>query len=271
MTLIAALKWISEDGKEGVLMASDSKVTVGPVSYEARKIYPLFLEGVPIAVAAGAGDAAIIKQSYYTCDEILTDLAAKEWNGKTPTFEQFRKGVDEVEKALIKRFADLRSQGIDVDFSMILASADENGKASMYVFDSRGLAEPVHDNPGFAVTGIGFFTGADMLLKLLDYTPEKSYELDAGALATFIIDAVSEIDPAVGSFVDEIYYMGIMEEGLVLNTLSEEGLVEAKKRIGEKKDLIRRLWRLYDTLGGEKVYEKMRELETEGLEDTDAQ
>jgi len=62
-----------------------------------------------------------------------------------------------------------------------------------------------------------------------------------------------------------------MEEGLVLNTLSEEGLVEAKKRIGEKKDLIRRLWRLYDTLGGEKVYEKMRELETEGLEDTDAQ
>jgi len=47
-----------------------------------------------------------------------------------------------------------------------------------------------------------------------------------------------------------------MEEGLVLNTLSEEGLVEAKKRIGEKKDLIRRLWRLYDTLGGEKVYER---------------
>jgi len=62
-----------------------------------------------------------------------------------------------------------------------------------------------------------------------------------------------------------------MEEGLVLNTLSEEGLVEAKKRIGEKKDLIRRLWRLYDTLGGEKVYEKMRELEAEGSEDTGAQ
>jgi hypothetical protein len=43
MTLILALKWIIE-GKEGVVVSSDSKATVGPVSYEVRKVYPIVLE-----------------------------------------------------------------------------------------------------------------------------------------------------------------------------------------------------------------------------------
>jgi hypothetical protein len=58
MTLIIALKWILE-GNEGVVISSDSKTTVGPVSYETRKIYPIVLKVddkyVPLAVAGGAG------------------------------------------------------------------------------------------------------------------------------------------------------------------------------------------------------------------------
>jgi len=69
----------------------------------------------------------------------------------------------------------------------------------MYLFDERGLAQPVHDNLGFAVIGTGFFTGGNLLLRLLGYEPGKSYMLDIGALSTFIIDVVSEIDPAVGA------------------------------------------------------------------------
>ena len=38
MTLILALKWIVNE-KEGVVVSSDSKVTVGPISYETRKVY----------------------------------------------------------------------------------------------------------------------------------------------------------------------------------------------------------------------------------------
>ncbi|TDA42065.1 MAG: hypothetical protein DSO07_01265, partial [Thermoproteota archaeon] len=63
--------------KEGVIISSDSRATVWPVSYETRKIYPIFLkvdeEYIPLAIAAGAGDASLVKQSYRICEEILTN------------------------------------------------------------------------------------------------------------------------------------------------------------------------------------------------------
>lgn len=43
MTLLIALKWLFE-GKESVVVSSDSKVTFGPVSYETRKVYPIALK-----------------------------------------------------------------------------------------------------------------------------------------------------------------------------------------------------------------------------------
>ncbi|HDI74698.1 MAG TPA: hypothetical protein ENF55_01940 [Thermoprotei archaeon] len=63
---------------------------------------------------------------------------------------------------------------------------------SLYLFDNRGLAEPVHDNPGFAVIGNGFFTSGNLLLKLLGYNPGTSGNIDLGILTAFIIDLVSE-------------------------------------------------------------------------------
>jgi len=62
LTLVLALKWIRE-GKEGVV-SSDSRATIGPVSYEVRKVYPIGLreDNVPLAVAGGAGDSSLVKQ-----------------------------------------------------------------------------------------------------------------------------------------------------------------------------------------------------------------
>jgi len=232
MTLLIALKWFHK-GKEGVVISSDSKVTVGPVSYETRKVYPILLtvdeKSVPLAVAGGAGDASIIKQSYRICERVLRGLAIKEWGNKTPSFDQFEEAVKQIESALIRRFRELRDQGLDLSFRIVLASVDHGGKASMYLFDSRGLAEPVHDNPGFAVIGTGFFTGGNLLLRLLGYEPEESYMLDIGALSTFIIDIVSEIDPAVGPFVGESYYMREEEGEVVLGPLKEEAIKEYKE------------------------------------------
>jgi 20S proteasome alpha/beta subunit len=92
MTLILALKWLDKEG-EGAVISSDSRATVGPVSYEARKVYPIILKSgddyVPLAVAGGAGDASIIKQCYRVCEKILIDMAAKEWHNCTPSFSQF--------------------------------------------------------------------------------------------------------------------------------------------------------------------------------------
>ena len=100
MTLVLALKWILE-GREGVVVSSDSKVTVGPVSYETRKVYPILLKAkgdyIPLAIAGGAGDASLIKQSYRICEKVLTDWAVKEWGEKTPSFNQFEEAVKQIE------------------------------------------------------------------------------------------------------------------------------------------------------------------------------
>jgi hypothetical protein len=252
-------------GREGVVISSDSKATVGPVSYEVRKVYPILLEAggehIPLAVAGGAGESSLVKQGYRICEKALTDVAVKEWGYKTPSFEQFEEAVGRIESAFIGRFRELRDQGLDVSFSMVLASVDPHGKASMYLFDSRGLAEPVHDNPGFAVIGTGFFTGGNLLLRLLGYTPEESYRLDIGALSAFIIDAVSEVDPAVGSFVGESYYMRAGEGGVLLGPLTEEAIKEYKERVKQRRELFRRFWRLLDSVGEREVGAKVEELE----------
>ena len=264
MTLLVALKWILGD-KEGVVISSDSKVTYGPISYETRKVYPILLKDdesyIPLAIAGGAGDASLIKQSYRVCERILTDLAMREWNKKTPSFNQFEEAIRRIESTLISRFRELREQGLELNFQMVLSSVDRHGKASMYLFDERGLAEPVHENPGFAVIGTGFFTGGNLLLRLLGYSPEESYMLDIGALSTFIIDVVSEIDPAVGSFIGESYYMRVEKDEVLLGSLKEEAIKEYKKKARQRKEIIRRIWRILDSVGEEKVREKIEELE----------
>jgi 20S proteasome alpha/beta subunit len=264
LTLVLVLKWVFKD-REGVVVSSDSKVTLGPVSFETRKVYPIVLrvdgDYVPLAIAGGAGDATLIKQSYRICEKILQDLAIREWGRKTPSFEQFEEAVRQIESALISRFRGLREQGLEPDFSMILASVDVGGKASIYQFDDRGLAEPVHDNPGFAVIGKGFYTGGNLLLKLLDYTPERSGELDLGALSAFIVDVVSEIDPSVGPFIGESYYMRLEEGEVVLGPLTEEALKEYKEKVKQRKEILKLLWKLFDHIEEQKIMEKIKELE----------
>ncbi len=267
MTLVLALKWVFGSSREGVVVSSDSKATVGPVSYETRKVYPVLLRVgenyVPLAIAGGAGDATLIKQSYRLCENILQNLAVKKWRKGTPSFEQFEKAVGEIESALISKFRGLREQGLEPDFSMVLASVDSNGKASIYQFDERGLAEPVHDNPGFAVIGKGFFTGGNLLLRLLGYTPEISCELDLGALSAFIIDVVSEIDPSVGPFVGESYYMRVENGDIVLGPLAEEAVKDYKEKVRKRKEIIKQVWRLSDQITEQKITEKIKELESE--------
>jgi len=264
MTLIIALKWIIE-GNEGVVISSDSKATVGPISYETRKVYPIVLKVgdkyVPLAIAGGAGEASIVKQSYRVCEKVLTDLAVKEWKNQTPTFEQFEDAVNQIESILIRRFKELREQDLEPSFSMILASVSPQGKASMELFDERGLAEPVHDNPGFAVIGTGFITGGNLLLRLLGYSAEESYTIDIGTLSTFIIDVVSEIDPAVGSFIGESYYMRTEKGEVLLGPLKPEAIKEYKLKVAKRKALLQRIWKLFDSIGEDEIEKIVEESE----------
>jgi hypothetical protein len=143
---------------------------------------------------------------------------------------------------------------------MILTSVSPQGKASIELFDERGLAEPVHDNPGFAVIGTGFFTGGNLLLRLLGYSAEESYTIDVGALSTFIIDVVSEIDPAVGPFIGESYYMRAKKGEVLLGPLEPEAIKEYKLRVARRKELLQRIWKLFDSIGEERIEKMIKEL-----------
>ena len=64
------------------------------------------------------------------------------------------------------RFGRLRREGLDPSFQLILGSLDLEGKVSLYQFDGRGLAEPVHEDPGYAIIESGTITGGVLLLRM---------------------------------------------------------------------------------------------------------
>ena len=264
MTLVIAMKWMVKE-KDAVVMASDSRVSLHYLTFEERKIYPIVFQGkdgeIPVAIAGGAGDVSIIKQAFRISEKIFRRYWEEIWNKKSPKFEQFEDAVNDIERELISRFRYLRSEDIDLSFGMILGGLSPSGKASMYLFDERGLAEPIHENPGFALIGSGFFTGGNLLLKLLDYDPNNPADFDLGLLTAFIIDLVSEVDASVGPFVGESWLMRIENGNTVLGPLKEESIKEFKERVKLRRKIIREIWRLGDHLGEEEILKVIEKIE----------
>jgi 20S proteasome alpha/beta subunit len=251
MTLVIGLKWATEHG-EAVLMTSDTKATTSlGIAYEMKKIYPILSDDdKAIAVAGGAGDAAFIKQGVRLAEKVLLAYAEKQYPVPQDTFEG---AASEIESKLVTRLGELRRKGIEPSFQMGLGSVDLDGRASMYVFNSMGLVEAVHDNPGYAIIGSGMITGGMLLLKMIGY--ESSLEL--GLVSAFIIDSVSEIDTSVGPFAGESYFMRVKVDGgqksIAFGPLTDEAVLEYKKKIGARRELLKKLWKLSDAHGEEAV------------------
>nr|MDO8099139.1 hypothetical protein [Candidatus Njordarchaeota archaeon] len=266
MTLVLALKWGSPE-QESVLVAFDSKATTPfGIAYEVKKVYPVFLDAKPVGMASGAGDEALVKWGFETVDDVLLKLAKQE---SPDSFEAFRKGVREVESRFVKRSSELRNLGVTPGFQLILCGLDAKGKASIYLFDERGLADPRHDSPGYAIIGSGFVTGGTLLLRLLGY----KLELDLGILTAFILDRVSDVDSTVGPFVGESYLMRISEEKegrkeIHLGPLTDEALIEYKDKSNRRKELIQQFWQLCDDVREEKVWGALKSLSIEESEET---
>jgi 20S proteasome alpha/beta subunit len=262
MTLVIALKWVTAEG-ESVVIGSDSRVTYGPIAYQAKKIYPIYLthggEEIDLAVAGGAGDSSLAKYGYTLAESILKEQC-KQKGFNCLTSDEFGAATKEIESKLISKFNSLRKEGIEPSFQMILASVDPAGKASIYVFDDRGLAEPVHTDPGFAVMGRGAATGGMLLTRLLGYSIQESGALDLGMLLAFVIDLVSEVDPSVGPFVGESIRMWIKEGKVAMGPLTPEALKGYKIKVEQRKNLIRLLQRVCDQQEGkEKQIERYLE------------
>ena len=257
MTLVVALKTFAGES-EAVMVASDSRASLGVVTYEVRKIFPIVgfrgSEEVPLAVMGGAGDAAVVKWAYGAVEAYLRE-GLKEW-GDTPTSEQFREAVGRIEEILVARFRKLREVGIEPDVELVLAGVGPDGKASIYKFDERGLAQPVHDSPGFAILGRGAITGGLLLLRLFGRWHEGSLVLDldsAAVLTTFIIELVSEVDPSVSPFLGENYLMRVEGGRVALGPLKEEAVREYKERARRRRQLLASIWALTDLLGEAEV------------------
>ena len=241
----------------GVLVSADSRASTGFVYHEERKVYPIYIvhddEEFDLAIVAGAGDAALVKQGFHMIGRVF-----KEWffhvglkEGRNPRVSEVEEIVGEIERRLIQRYCELRNVGIEPSTQLLLAIVTQEGKPLLYVFDSRGIAEPVHDNPGYALLGSGTVTGGLLLLRLLDYRPGEAWKWDLGLLSAFIIDMVSEVDPSVSPFLGESYYIRYDEEEgkVVVGPLKIEAYKEYKKQVRKRRELIKHLWNMAEKLG----------------------
>ncbi len=160
------------------------------------------------------------------------------------------------------RYRNLRSVGVEPSVSLLLATVSQDGKPLLYVFDDRGLAEPMHDNPGYALLGKGVVTGGLLLLRLLDYRPDESWDWDLGLLSAFIIDMVSEVDPSVSPFLGESIYIRYDDEKkrAVLGPLKEESYKEYEGKIKRRRDIVKLLWSTLEVVGEDEVEEALNKL-----------
>jgi len=233
---------MSEAG-EGIVITSDSRATTyGILATTEEKIAPILLgDKVPLAVAAGSGDVAMIKDAISVAADILKGMSRDLWNRQTaPTVGDFAKAVKAIEKKLVERFTYLRKMNIEVTMDMVLACVAREGKAALYVFDKRGLSTPFHDSPGFVCIGSGFVTGGNLLLRQF-YT--GTLNVDEGAtLGAYIIDQVSKVDTGVGTFEGESYYFRIEQGKPILGKLKTEAFHRYKTKITEREQLIRGVW-----------------------------
>jgi len=250
VTLVVAFVW-----GPGVVVSADTRVS-GPVVYgEERKVDVVRVrmgDGRVLtpAVVAGAGDGALVKQSFTLVEQTFRRiLQADAGGGGQPDAAGLDQAVAAVEDSLIQRYRSLREAGLEPDTSLLLASVTREGEPRLYAFDSRGLAEPRHTSPGYAMLGKGALTGGQLILSMLGYEPSKTWDL--GLLSAFLIDAVSTVDPSVSPFWDPRSSVYIRLEGseVVAAALTEEATRDTAKRVAERKALIRMLWDTLEQLG----------------------
>jgi len=254
MTLIVAICLEKKRTHEqSVLMFSDSQATTGPVAYSVHKIEEIWSDSdYPLAIASGAGDSAMIKKAINLSNSVLIKYATEEWDNKTPSFGQFWQAVQEIEKMLISKISEYKEMEVDVGFDLLLASVSADGLSSLYLFDSRGIAQPVHDSPRFACIGSGFVLGGNLLLQQF-YSPDLDLD-EASKLATYVINEVSTVDSFVGPFEGESCYFRLEKGKPVAGSITVRSLREVRSEYKWTKKLMKYVWEQSNTFGPKDLY-----------------
>jgi hypothetical protein len=113
--------------------------------------------------------------------------------------------------------------------------------------------------------GTGETTGGLILMRLLDYS-SKAQEWDLGLLSAFIIDMVSEVDPAVSPFLDESSSIYIRYNNgtkkVEMGPIREEAFKKYKNRVKVAREAFKKLWLAINEKEGEEdaILRKLEEL-----------
>lgn len=257
MTLVLAI-CIGKEKRESILFSSDSQATNGSVTYAAQKIFPILSQNdEPLAIAAGAGDIAMIKKAVDMSLEILDKNADEKWDNKTPYFDQFRQAIPAIETALVEKISKYRDMKIEFDFDFLLGSVGPHGTASLYFFDSEGITRPVHDDPRFACIGSGFYVGGNLLLQQF-YSPNIDVD-EADHLAAYVINQVSKVDPGVGSFEGESWHFRLEDGKPIVGYLTRSGLRETRSEYDSKQKLLKYVWEQSGVFGSKELLKMIRQ------------
>lgn len=212
---------------------------------------PIWIPSAPecdVALLAGAGDVSIIRHGISLLGDTLREHAKSVWKNKSPpTLKDFDDVMNEAEIEIVKKYGMFRNLGLDIAAHMVVATVAGDGRAGLYLIDSRGLMTPMHDNPGYICIGSGFVTGGNLLLNQL-YNPNLD-DTAGAALSAFIINQVSKVDPSVGSFDGESWYFRMENIGPVFGKMTDEAFRRFKIDVAGREQLFRTVWEFCDTIG----------------------
>jgi len=213
---------------------------------------------VDLAAAGGAGDGAVVKQSFRDAE-----AAFKEFHyaaGRHPRGGEMQSGRGRTAQAAGALPG--RSLGYEPEASLIVAAVDGDGNP--YIFRYSGGILDGRTEDGCAAVGIGRDTGGVLPLSPLGYGPEATW--DMGLLALFLIDAMAAVNPYVPPLAAEADGLCIRRRRGGHGPAGARGLPgvqRAKKRI----QLIRALWRLAETRGEEAVEKALEALQRPSSEE----
>jgi hypothetical protein len=169
--------------------------------------------------------------------------------------------AEDIQRRLPARYRELRSLGYEPEASLIVAAVDGDGNPYIFRYSGGILDDRTED--GYAMVGIGRDTGGVLLLSLLGYGPEATW--DMGLLALLLIAAVNPYVSPLAAEADGLYIR--WQDGkVVMGPLEPEAFQEYKQRAKKRIQLIRALWQLAETCGEEAVEKALEALKSAGEE-----
>ena len=252
LTLIIAMIW-----GDGVVVTADVRASSGYIMHEEKKLYPISVDvgkdELDLAVVGGSGDSALVKQGADLIKSEFFEWFDRRKTQRHPTLLELNQIVSGIESKLIDRYSELVRAGVSVETELLLASMSSDRTPVIFTFDSRGIANPHHEVPGYALLGMGSVTGGQLLLRLMDYSP--GLDIDRGLLSAFILDTVSEVDPTVSPFLGDSFYLRFDDEQNrpISGRLNAESLKKYKETAQVKRRMMQLVWQAGENMGDDKL------------------